>query len=157
MAGGERAYSGPDVAGFVTDSMHELSRLVDQLQGFMSAPAFMGVFGGHDEDAADADGIQHVANRLMDLHERFLALAERCRNLEAPSKYDGLKRDLTRLMEIPLDGFRVFIDEYVELVEALPELVRDGDGIVHEAVTLDMNLDDRLITRINKQVRAAKA
>jgi len=155
MPGGERAYSGPEVAGFVTDSMHELSRLVEQLEGFMTAPAFMGVFGGHDEDAADADGIQHVAHRLMDLHERFLALAERCRDLEAPPQYDGLGRDTTRLMGIPLDGFRVFIDDYVELVDALPELVGNGSGVVHEAVTLDMDLDDGLVMRIRKQVRAA--
>lgn len=157
MPGGERAYNGPDVAHFVTDSMHELSRLIEQLEGFMAAPAFMGVFGGQDEDAADTDGIQHVANRLMDLHERFLALAERCRDLEVPSKFDGLQRDATRLMGIPLDGFRVFIDDYVELVDSLPELIVDGDGVVHEAVTLDMNLDDGLVNQINKQVRAAKA
>lgn len=71
MPGGECAYGGRDVGCFVADSMHELSRLVEQLESFMTAPAFMGVFGGHNEDAADADGIQHVANRLMDLHERF--------------------------------------------------------------------------------------
>lgn len=157
MPGGERVFSGPDVAGFVTDSMHELSRMVEQLEGFMSAPAFMGVFGGHDEDAADADGIEHVANRLMDFHERFLALAERCRDLEAPSKYDGLVRDTTGLMGIPLDGFRVFIDDYLGLVNELPELVQDGEGVVHEAITLHMALDDQLVMRINKQVRAAKS
>ncbi|MDV3135731.1 hypothetical protein M1248_27515 [Mycobacterium sp. 29Ha] len=155
MPGGERAYSGPDVASFVTDSMHELSRLVEQLEGLMTAPAFVGVFGGHNEDAADADGIQHAANRLMDLHERFLALAERCRDVEAPSRYDGLVRDTTRLMGIPLEGFRVFIDDYVELVDALPELVGDGGGVVHEAVTLDIDLDDGIVNRISKQVRTA--
>jgi hypothetical protein len=137
--------------------MHELSRLVEQLEAFMTAPAFMGVFGGHDEDTADADGIQHAANRLMDLHERFLALAERCRDLKAPSEYDGLMRDTTRLMGIPLDGFRVFIDDYVELVDELPVLVRVGGGVIHEAITLHMDLDDQLVIRINKQVRAAKA
>ncbi len=156
MPAGGHAYSGPEVASFVTDSMHELSRLVEQLEAFMSAPAFMGVFGDQsDENTADADGIQHVANRLMDYHERFLTLAERCRDLEVPSKYDGLMRDTTRLMGVPLDGFRVFIDDYVELVDELPELVRHGDGLVHEAITLHMDLDDQLVARITKQVRAA--
>jgi len=30
-----------------------------------------------------------MANRLMDYHERFLRLAEECRDLDAPSQFSG--------------------------------------------------------------------
>ena len=77
--------------------MEERSQLVGQLEAFMLAPAFMEVLGSKgDESTADADGIVHVANRLMDYHERFLALAERCRDFQVPSRYMGLKRDCCR-------------------------------------------------------------
>ena len=62
-------------ARFVTDCMDEVRQLVGQSEAFMLTPAFMEVFGSKgDESTADADGIVHVANRLMDYHERFLKL-----------------------------------------------------------------------------------
>ena len=65
----------------MTDCMEEVRQLVGQSEAFMLAPAFMEVFGSKgDESTADTDGILHVANRLMDYHERFLKLAERCRD-----------------------------------------------------------------------------
>ncbi|MDT5183488.1 MAG: hypothetical protein QOI29_1646, partial [Mycobacterium sp.] len=68
---GERADSGVEVGRFVVDRMEELLTLVDQVESFMLTPAFVGVFGDPgDESSADADGILHVAGRLMDYHER---------------------------------------------------------------------------------------
>jgi len=88
----------------------------------MLTPAFAGVFGEPgDEGSADADGILHAANRLMDYHERFRALAERCRGLAAPSRYAGLLRDLAQLTDAPLAGYRTFINEFVERVGEMPD------------------------------------
>ena len=39
----------------------------------MLSPAFQGVFGDREENA-DADGIVHAAERLMDYHDQMLAL-----------------------------------------------------------------------------------
>jgi hypothetical protein len=154
---GERADTGAEVARFVTGRMDEVSQLVGQLEAFMLAPAFMGVFGSKsDEGTADADGIVHVANRLMDFHERFLTLAERCRDLQAPSRYTALMRDCSQLMHIPLDGYRVFIDDFVEVIAEMPELIRHGRGTVEaDTISLHMDVDEQLVKRINKQVRAA--
>ena len=94
----------------MTERMQELSQLVAQVEAFMLTPAFMEVFGSQgDESTADADGIMHVANRLMDYHERFLELAERCRDFQAPSEYADLLGDVRALMTIPLDAYRTFI------------------------------------------------
>jgi hypothetical protein len=87
---GERARGGAEVGRFVLDRMDELLTLVSQVESLMLTPAFVGVFGEPgDEGSADADGILRAANRLMDYHERFLGLAERCRGLAAPSRYEG--------------------------------------------------------------------
>lgn len=154
---GERAWNGAEVAGFVTQWMAELTRLVGQLENFMLAPAFMEVFGSAaDESTADADGIVHVANRLMDYHDRFLTLAERCRDFQAPAQYSSLMQDCSRLMNSPLDGYRVFIDDLVELVAEMPQLLRHARGPVEaDTILLHMDVDDQLVKRITKQVRAA--
>jgi hypothetical protein len=54
----------------------------------------------------------------------FLKLAERCCDFEAPSQYSGLLRDSSQLMSIPLDGYRTFIDDFVERIGEMPELMR---------------------------------
>jgi hypothetical protein len=134
--------------------MDELLTLVSQVESLMLTPAFVSVFGEPgDEGSADADGILHAANRLMDYHERFLGLAERCRGLAAPSRYAGQLRDLAHLMDAPLAGYRTFINEFVERVGEMPALLHYARGIVElDPVLLHMEADDKLLERISKQL-----
>lgn len=152
-----RAYSGLEVGRFVTECMEEMVELVGQVEAFMLTPAFMEVFGSRtDESTADADGIVQVANRLMDYHDRFLELAERCRDFAVPSQYTGLMRDVRELVNIPLDSYRTFIDDFVERIGEMPELMRYGRGTIQaDPVVLHMSVDDRLLKRITKQLRTA--
>ena len=156
---GEGARSGAEVARFVVDRMDELLALVNQVESFMLTPAFVGVFGEpSDESSADADGILHAANRLMDYHERFLGLAERCRGLAAPTRYAGILRDLAQLMDVPLAGYRTFIKDFVERIGEMPELLHYGRGTVElDPVLLHMEVDDKLLKRIHKQLNQISA
>ena len=157
VSNGVHGYSGAEIGRYVTDCMDELARLVGQTEAFMLTPAFMAVFGSpSDESTAEANGIVHVANRLMDYHDRFLALAERCRDFQAPSRYAGLMRDCSALMLIPLDGYRAFIDDFVEVVAEMPDVMIHGRGTIEmEPVQLHMSVDDQLLKRIRKQIQAA--
>jgi hypothetical protein len=157
---GERADSGAQVGRFVLDRMDEMVVLVDQVEKFMLTPAFVGVFGDPgNESSADADGIVHTANRLMDYHERFLRLSERCRGLAAPSRYDGLLRDLAQLTDVPLAGYRTFIDDFVERVGEMPEMLHyaHGSTVELDPVVLHMEVDDKLLKRITKQISGIAA
>jgi hypothetical protein len=152
---GERANSGPQVGRFVAERMDDLLVLVKQVEAFMLTPAFMGAFGDPShESSADAEGIVHAANRLMDYHERFLALAERCRGLSAPSDYEELLGDLEKLMDVPLGSYRKFIDDFVERVGEMPEMLHYAHGgtVELDPVVLHMDVDDELLARINKQL-----
>jgi hypothetical protein len=139
--------------------MDELLTLVNQVESFMLTPAFVGVFGGPgDEGSADADDILRAANRLMDYHERFLRLAERCRGLAAPSRYAGLLRDLAHLMDAPLAGYRTFINEFVERVDEMPAMLHYASGTVElDPVLLHMEAHDKLLERISKQLNQISA
>jgi hypothetical protein len=149
--------SGAEVAQFVTASMDELLKLVGQTEAFMLTPAFMEVFGQHgDESTADAEGIVQVANRLMDYHERFLKLAERCRDFDTPARYSGLMQDCGQLMNIPLDGYDTFVDDFTEFIARMPDMMRYGRGTVEaDPISLHMSVDDALTTRISRQIRMA--
>jgi hypothetical protein len=156
---GRRLYSGAEVKNFVIDRMDELSQLVAQVESFMLAPAFVGMFGDpDDEGTADAAGILHIANRLMDYLERFLELSEVCRGASAPSQYADLMRDCARLADAPLEGYRTFIDEFVARVGEMAELLRYAKGAVEvEPVVLEMDVDDQLLRRITRGVKALRA
>lgn len=153
---GARLYTGAEVRYFVTERMDELSQLVEQVESFMLAPAFVGMFGDpDDESTADADGILHIANRLMDYLEQFLELSELCRGVSAPSKYAELMRDCARLADVPLEGYRAFIDEFVERLGEMAELLRYAKGTVEvDPVVLHMDVDDHLLARITRRVKA---
>ena len=156
---GERAPGGTEVGRFVLDRMDELLTLAGQMESFMLTPAFVGVFGEPgDEGSADADGILHAANRLMDYHERFLGLAERCRGLAAPSCCARLLRDVAHLMDAPLAGYRKFINEFAERVGEMPEMLHYARGTIElDPVLLHIETDDKLLERISKQLNQIAA
>jgi hypothetical protein len=156
---GERAPGGVEVGRFVLDRVDELLTLVGQVESFMLTSAFVGVFGEpRDEGSADANDILHAANRLMDYHDRFLGLAERCRGLAVPSRHAGLLRDLAHLMDAPLAGYRKFINQFVERVGEMPQMLRYGHGTVElDPVLLHIEADDKLLERISKQLNQISA
>jgi len=154
---GETASTGFVVAHFFADRMAELSEIVGQVDDFMLTPAFSEVFGDpHDGDSADADGIVHTANRLMDYHDRLLALSERCRSVTVPHSYAELQRDTGLLMVIPLEGYTTFIDDFVGRVSEMHDVARYASGDVQlDPVMLSITDDDELISRVGRQISQA--
>ena len=151
---GETASTGYVVAHFFTDRMGELSEIVEQVDDFMLTPAFSEVFGDpHDGDSADADGIIHTANRLMDYHDRLLALAERCRGVTVAHRYAELQRDAGLLMVIPLEGYTTFIDDFVGRVSEMHDVARYAPGDVQlDPVVLSITDDGELISLVGRQI-----
>ena len=151
---GETASTGFVVAHFFADRMGELSEIVEQVDDFMLSPAFGEVFGDpHDGDFADAEGIVHTANRLMDYHDRLLALSERCRSVTVPHSYAELQRDAGLLMVIPLEGYTTFIDDFVGRVAEMHDVARYASGDVQlDPVMLSITDDDELISRVGRQI-----
>jgi hypothetical protein len=60
------------------------------------------------------------------------------------------------MMNIPLDSYRTFIDDFVDRITEMPELLRYGRGTVEgDPVVLHMRVDDQLLQRIGTLLRAA--
>lgn len=156
---GVRLDTGAQVKYFMWGRMDELIQLVGQVESFMLAPAFMGMFGDPEDDTtADTEGIVHIADRLMDYLEQFLELSELCRSVSAPSQYAELMRDCASLADVPVDSYRTFIDEFVERVGEMPELLRYATGTVEaDPVVLEMDVDDHLLSRITRRLEAISA
>ncbi|MDY6998625.1 MAG: hypothetical protein SW019_18665 [Actinomycetota bacterium] len=143
-------YNGRELARILVGLIDEMFLTANQLESFTLAPAFMGSFGEPaEESGADPEAIMHVANRLMDYHERLLDISERCRRLSPPSQYADLLADCARLLDTPLQSFGEFIAEFVEVIESLPRVLQHATGTVHlGAIVLDIDFDDQLRARV---------
>ena len=59
-------------------------------------------------------------------------------------------------MSIPLDGYRTFIDDFVDRIAEMPELLRHArDTVDADPVVLHMTVNHELAQRITKQLRVA--
>lgn len=140
----------------VVGLLDEMLTTAEQLVRFMGAPAFMAAFNDRpDGESPDAEAITHIAHRTMDYHERFLALSERCRGLSAPSRYSDILADCAQLLDIPLQSYREFIAEYVDIIKALPRVLGHATGDIDlGSLGLYMKIDDRLQSRIYRRLDA---
>lgn len=150
-----RIHTGHQLAQYLIDLLEQLSAQVGQIEELMLSPGFTRMFGDPtDDDSADADAIVHAANRLMDIHEGLLRLAERCRGVDTLSEHAPVVRNCARVFDAPLDGYRVFIDEFVERVAAMPEMLRYARGLIEmDPIMLHVSDDDRLLGKAFKGLR----
>jgi len=151
-----RVSSGPQLALILLGLLDELLSTLRQVESFTLAPAFMGSFGDQtDESTVDPAAIAHTANRLMDYHDRLLELSERCRGLSVPSEHSVLLADCARLLDIPLQSYRAFIAEFVDVIEGLPAVLKHSSDVIDlGTIALDFDIDDRLFSRIFKRLDA---
>lgn len=153
---GVHIHTGFQLGQYLFGLLEKMLALIHQVEALMLSPSFTSMFGDpRDETTADADGIVHAANRLMDLHERLLTLAENCRGVDAPGEYADVIGDCGRLLDVPLEGYRRFIDEFVVRVGELPEVLRYARGTVAvDPVMLEIDDSDELRDKAFAGIRA---
>ncbi len=138
---------------FFSDRLSDLSRLIGQIDGFMLSPAFQGVFGDREENA-DADGIVHAAERLMDYHDQMLAVTEWCRRVRVPWSCADLQRDMGLLTVIPVDGFETFIEDFTDRIAESADVARYATGDVQlDPVMFSVVDDDDLLGRVSTRLQ----
>ncbi|NDJ87652.1 hypothetical protein [Mycolicibacter kumamotonensis] len=146
---GPRIHTDFQLGQHLFELLDQMSTLVSQVEELMLSPSFTRMFGDPtDETTADAEAIMHAAHRLMDLHERLLSLAERCRGVNAPGEHADIVRDCARVLDVPLEGYRRFIDEFVVRVGELPDVLPYARGtIAMDPVMLEMADDDGVLDK----------
>ncbi len=102
----------------------EIAKLADQVEQVMLSSGLQDLFTkAFDEEHGDADAATRPAQRLMDIHDRFLQIAEAVRGLAIPLECRELFTDLGQLADVPLAGYARFIDDYVTRMAELPALL----------------------------------
>jgi hypothetical protein len=101
---GTPVYSGIELARILFGVVDEMLSTARQIDDYMATPAFSATLNPGDEAGGDAEAIEHVANRLMDYHDRLLELSERCRSVTPPSYYADVVAECARVINRLLTG-----------------------------------------------------
>ncbi|MEW5812504.1 MAG: hypothetical protein AB1925_24025 [Actinomycetota bacterium] len=145
---GMHVSSGPRLADVLLGLIDEMLATSRQLADFLDTCVSI-----TDED--DPAAVEHTAHRLMDYQVRLLELSERCRGLSAPSAYTDVIASCARILDTPVRGFCEFVDEYLEVVDALPRLLERMSGDLQvPAIVLDLAIDDTLFDTTTARLQA---
>ncbi len=152
--GGERLPGGPEVARYLGDRVDELLTLVAQVNEFTLRTVFEEVYADPgDKSSPEADDLMRIANRLMNYHGRFLAIAEQCWAFDVPDDYGDLMSDVSQLVDAPLAAYDQFIDDFVASVEKMPEMLYYAHAVLElNPVVLHIDVGAKLLRRIRKQL-----
>lgn len=147
--GGTRRHTGFALGQYLFGLLEQMSAMLSQIEDLMLSPAFRRMLGDPtDERSADADAIMHAAHRLMDLHERLLGLAENCRSIDTSVDHVDVVHDCARVLDVPLEGYRRFIDEFVARVAELRDVLPYARGTIEmDPVMLEMDDSDALLNK----------
>lgn len=116
-----RPYSYTLVVGMLIQDMEEVGI---QVERFVESPAFRGAFGEPmGDDAADADAIVHMADRLMDYHEQFVEKVETCLRMGIEASSVAYAQDVAAFVLCRLVAFDRFITTFCERVTEAQELL----------------------------------
>ncbi|MCB9417414.1 MAG: hypothetical protein H6522_09700 [Mycolicibacterium sp.] len=139
--------------------MQEVADLVAQLEQFMLSPGFTGALKSFSvDDGAEPDAVLHIANRLMDYHESFLAQAERCLHTTVNRDVTVFVQDMGALTMCPLAGFEQFIETMCRRVAEGRELLPYAEGtVLLDDVQLAISLPDGLAQRITAHIKEFSA
>ena len=151
---GERITNTDELRDLVRECVEDADALRHELSQVLGQPGFAAAFGARDsEEGADAEGIIHNANRVMDYYERFLRIAQRANGVAAPAEFVTVLKNTAQVVDRPLTGMDRFIDHYVDVVRMIPAMLLSAEGEhLSEQVTLDLFMDDDLLDRITRQL-----
>lgn len=143
------------VERFVAEHIRERDNLLGEVQSFIADPSFMAVFGDQDHGGpADGADIKSVANRLADFYVRFLELAEECQTCSVPTVHAELIHDCVQLMNLPIQDFGNFMNDFLGRFAELQQRAMAGEGDIQlEPVVFRTTTDDRLVRSVAERLR----
>jgi hypothetical protein len=85
-------------------------------------------FGVASKDG-DIDRLMHLAKRWNSTYEEFLDWAASMRGVSVPLECQDLLQAAARFADGPIEQYRLFIDDYVVQLDALPDALSAGTDI----------------------------
>ncbi|MGW6376141.1 TIR domain-containing protein [Rhodococcus sp. NPDC055112] len=149
-----RISTATELRDFVGNAMNDVEQLGTQVSNLVLTDAFKAAFGEPNDLSDDPEALVHAANRLMDLYERFIELAQRAQGASAKSAYMNVLNTCARFSDSPRQGLDELIDNYVTTVHELPKRLVEARGEnVIVPLELKLHMDNDLLEQAIRQLR----
>jgi hypothetical protein len=129
-----------DVAGdYLRDAFATASSLAGNVDRLLSPESQERVFGKEGEPG-DAEGIDHLATRVIDVYGALLHWAAELRSAVVPEHFERATEIAISFIELPIEQFRQWVDTVVSEIDRLPALLRQGEPDDGETIVLNLTL-----------------
>lgn len=140
------------IPGVISERMSHASATMSNLERILAPTAQVRAFGDLGEPG-DADLIEHMAVRLIDLYALLLGWAEETRALRVPDWAERLKELAVELVRQPLQRTHDFVDEFIsEIEQVIANLVEDGTTQLTITMELIFKLEDSSVREFQEEL-----
>jgi len=143
------AVTGEVIAGYIEytgqrfGDLASFTRVISGIINVNDKVAMERAFGAPFQEG-DPERLAHLAKRWNSVYEGFLDWAAGLRGINAPSELQNLLELAARCVDVPLEKYRRFVDQYVAQVEILPAAIAAGEPLRIEASLILPNPDEDL-------------
>jgi TIR domain len=134
-----------DIANYISRRTSDASRLARKITSLVSDKTVQERAFGAPGQTGDPDRIAHLAKRWNSVYEEFMDWAASLRGASVPSEYDNLLELLARYSDGPVEQYRMFVDEFVAKVDAVPAALAAGNEVRLE-MALVVSIPDEVET-----------
>ncbi|MEV4227780.1 TIR domain-containing protein [Streptomyces bobili] len=140
-----RHYEIGQVFAFLQNSLSDLAACPPNILKMLSPEAQLRAFGARGEPG-NAELIEHIATRFVEIYEQMMDVASALRGVGVPEELNEVVEATARLADQPLKEIRDFIDRFVAEADSVPDRIAEGKNL---EITMDltMTIDDEALDR----------
>jgi hypothetical protein len=117
------------IIGYISQRFSDVMRLANKMGALVNNKAALERAFGKPGQAGDPERLAHLAKRWNSAYEEFMDWAAKVRGVGAPPKFHYLLELAAHFADEPIEQYRVFIDEYIAKVDALPAALAAGENV----------------------------
>jgi TIR domain len=139
-----------DIAGYISRRANDAKSLVSKMTKIVGDAVVQERAFGAPGQAGDIDRLAHLAKRWNSSYEELMDWAASVRGASAPSEFHNLLELLARYVDGPVEQYRLFVDDYVATVDAVPAAVAAGNKLRLE-MSLTISIPDEVSQAYNAE------
>lgn len=147
--------TGSDATDFLSHAFREAREMVgNNFARVFSVEAQEKAFG-----AGDADRIEHLATRVIDIYESLLDWPARVRGTPMEDEFTHARELSSRFVDLPIEQFRDFVSRTVEELDLLPSRLREAtsETTINLTLTLTLEIEDGLEHELDAELKRLEA
>ena len=135
---------------YLRSAMTTAGAIIGGINRVLDSDAQVAAFGAPGQPG-NPERIEHLATRLISVYEELLDWARNLRGISVSERVGDTFELGARLVDMPIQQIRDFVDDYVAEMEKIPELLNRGEK-VGKVMTLKLGLDNDTLSALTESL-----